>query len=180
VRVLRSARIGRTLWRVRSRSSRWTATASIALALACTSCGGAAPPTAKPLAMSVAREQCPPRSFGPGALAYYPPGVLVPGDPTSVLICRYGSLQDIGLPGDLAGALSVSRSAVTSHLASDFDSLPFRRPRGNCPEVGERSEREHRTSPAPDDEMRPRDKRLGLARRTRPAFFVATGDPLGR
>lgn len=90
--------------------------------------------------MSVAREQCPPRAFGPGALAYYPPGVLVPGHPTSVLICRYGSLQDIGLPGDLAGALSVSRSAVTSHLASDFDSLPFRRPQGNCPEVGERSE----------------------------------------
>jgi hypothetical protein len=37
-------------------------------------------------------------------------------------------------------ALSVGRSAVTSHLASDFDSLPPHRPQGHCPEVGERSE----------------------------------------
>jgi hypothetical protein len=118
--------------------------ASLALALACTSCGGSRAktslPTATTLATSVARHLCPPRAFGAGALAYYPPGVLVPGHPTSVLICRYSSLQNIGLPGALAGALSVNRSTVTSHLASDFDSLPARRPHGGCPELGERSE----------------------------------------
>ncbi len=66
--------------------------------------------------------------------------MLVPGHPTAVLICRYTALEDLGLRGTSAGALSVVRPDVTDRLAGAFDALPPLVRGRSCPVFGGRSE----------------------------------------
>jgi hypothetical protein len=103
---------------------------------------------------------CPPSDATPRRLLHSKTAtdVLVPGHPTSALICRYwGRSSGIPEPEDerariregehghpvytIAGARRVVRKDVTSYLASELDALPPIGPHPNCDEVlGGRSE----------------------------------------
>jgi hypothetical protein len=127
-------------------------------------CGRAATltaPSAKaPLSVPASSRLCPPSDAKarPLLLSRTATDVLVPGHPTSALICRYwGRSGRIPEPEDdragiprgehghalytIAEARSVVREDVTRYLASELDALGPIGPHPNCDEVlGERSE----------------------------------------
>lgn len=122
------------------------------LALGCLSCGGSTASTSRSaspaaLAMSVARHLCPQalvrvnRDMAPArVLAKSATPVLVPGHPTGLVVCRFGALDNPGVPGALAGAVSVAREDAIRRLAGEFDALrPIPR-YASCPVFGGRSE----------------------------------------
>ncbi|MGA8364609.1 MAG: hypothetical protein WB709_08815 [Solirubrobacteraceae bacterium] len=127
-------------------------TALLMLALGCVSCGGSTASTARsaspaPLAMSVARHLCPQslvrvnrEMAPPRVLAKSATPVLVPGRPTGLLVCRFAALDNLGVPGALAGAVSVAREDVIRRLASEFDALRPMPRHASCPTFGGRSE----------------------------------------
>jgi hypothetical protein len=133
------------------------------LAIAASGCGqttATAPPVATtPLTASVPLRLCPPTDAKPRSILSRSAGdVLVPGHPTSALICRYwGRSGEIDEPEDLharvlhgehghaerslAEARQVVSQHVTRRLAGELDALrPIPR-NANCDEVlGGRSE----------------------------------------
>jgi hypothetical protein len=134
------------------------------LAILASGCGKAATlraPSAKtPLSVPASSRLCPPSDATPRPLLLSKTAtdVLVPGHPTSALICRYwGTSGRITEPEDeraripegehghavytIAEARRVVRQDVTSYLASELDALRPIGPRPNCDEVlGGRSE----------------------------------------
>jgi hypothetical protein len=134
------------------------------LAILASGCGKAATltaPSAKtPLSVPASSRLCPPSDATARALLLSKTAtdVLVPGHPTSALICRYwgrsGRLLEsaderVGVPeGEhghalytIAEARRVVRQDVTSYLASELDALGPIGPRPHCDEVlGGRSE----------------------------------------
>ena len=129
---------------------------SAVLAILTSGCGRTATltaPSAKtPLSAPVSSRQCPPNDARPRALLLSSTAtdVLVPGHPTSALICRYWGRSARGQFSEgkrghavntIAGARRVVRHDVTSYLASELDALRPIGPRPNCDEVlGGRSE----------------------------------------
>lgn len=119
-----------------------------------------APSAKTPLSVAASSRLCPPSDATPGPLLLSKTAtdVLVPGHPTSALICRYWSASSskpepederVGIrEGEhghaaytIAGARRVVRQDVTSYLASELDALPPIGPNPNCDEVlGGRSE----------------------------------------
>jgi hypothetical protein len=120
---------------------RWmpVAAALATLALGCAGCGGSS--ASKPLAESAAPRLCPASDASPRrVLDHTPTPVLVPGHPSSVLICRYTGLNTPGLRGVRAGALSVTSAGAAARLGRELDALrPFARGQ-SCPAFGGRSE----------------------------------------
>jgi hypothetical protein len=134
------------------------------LAILASGCGKAATltaPSAKtPLSVPASARLCPPSDATPRPLLLSKTAtdVLVPGHPTSALICRYwgksgpkpepeGKRARIpkGEQGHdvytIADARRVMREDVASYLASELDALPPIGPHPNCDEVlGRRSE----------------------------------------
>jgi hypothetical protein len=107
------------------------------------------PSSATPPAVPVARARCPQNDPGRHVLLGRSAGeVLVPGRPTSALLCRYWgdagrftNVEDGHASHSLAEALQISRRDVTTYLAGELNSLPSISPRANCDEVlGDRSE----------------------------------------
>jgi hypothetical protein len=116
-------------------------TALLLLALGCAGCGQASSSrTGAPLAVSASRHLCPTRDLKSEVLDKAGTLVLVPGHPSALLICRYGSLEQLGLPGALAGALSVRSPSAVDHLATEFDALRHLVPGPRCPRFVGRSE----------------------------------------
>jgi|ERR1700722_12719723 hypothetical protein len=123
-----------------------------ALGLVVCGCGSMAqrrPSSATPPAVPVARDRCPQNDQGRSVLLGRSAGeVLVPGRPTSALLCRYwGGAAGLADTGDghpshsLAEALQIVRPDVTSYLAEGLNSLSPISPRANCDEVvGDRSD----------------------------------------
>ncbi len=76
----------------------------------------------------------------PHVLASSANSVLVPGRPTGLLVCRFAALDNPGVPGALAGAVSVVRDHAIRRLAGELDAL--RPPPGDasCPTFGGRAE----------------------------------------
>ena len=134
------------------------------LAILASGCGTAAAPTAPsaktPLSVPASSRLCPSSDAAPRTLLLGKTAtdVLVPGHPTSALICRYwGRSGRVAGPGDerarigegehghrvatLAGARRVVRQDVTSYLARELDALRPIGAHANCDEVlGGRSE----------------------------------------
>ena len=127
------------------------------LAILASGCGKAATltaPSAKtPLSVPASSRLCPPSDTTPRGLLLSKTAtdVLVPGHPTSALICRYwGSSGRIPEPEDeraripegehghavytIAEARRVVRQDVTSYLASELDALRPIGPHPNCDE----------------------------------------------
>jgi hypothetical protein len=96
--------------------------------------------TGVPLAVSASRQLCPARDLKSEVLDKAGTLVLVPGHPSALLICRYGSLEQLGLPGALAGALSVRAPSAVDHLTTEFDALGPLVPGPRCPRFVGRSE----------------------------------------
>jgi hypothetical protein len=133
------------------------------LAIAVSGCGRTTAPTPAPaktpLAVSAPDRLCPPSDAKPRLILSRAAGeVLVPGHPTSALICRYwGRSGEIHEPEDLragvirgehghverslAQARRVVRQDIARRLASELDALQPISPHANCDEVlGGRSE----------------------------------------
>jgi hypothetical protein len=134
------------------------------LAILTSGCGNAATlraPSAKtPLSLPASLRLCPSSDAKPRLLLLGKTAtdVLIPGHPTSALICRYwGKSGQIPEPEDeraripegehghavytIAQARRVVRQDVTSYLTSELDALRPIGPHPNCDEVlGERSE----------------------------------------
>lgn len=150
--------------------------ALLILALGCASCGHAASsPKGSPLAVSAPRQLCPASDLKPGVLDKEGTPVLVPDHPSALLICRYGSLEQLGLPGALVGALSVLSPAAIDRLATEFDALE---PLGSGTKLPQLrwplrvvrlslSERSHRASPAQYGRLHTSYERATRARRAR-------------
>src|SRR5271169_4000994 len=134
------------------------ATAAVMVALA--GCGASkasvppAPSTRTPLTVSAPVRLCPASDNDPGRVLSKSAGdVMVPGHPTSAIVCRYWG-HKLGLPpgrrslgelghaeGTLAEARRISREDVTAYLAAELDTLPRIGPHPNCDELlGGRSE----------------------------------------
>jgi hypothetical protein len=119
----------------------------VLLAILVSGCGGTTPltpPSGKiPLSVAASARLCPPSDAKPRGLLLTRSAtdVLVPGHPTSALICRYWGREDEHAVYTIAGARRVLRLDVTSYLASELDALPPIGPHPNCDEVlGDRSE----------------------------------------
>jgi hypothetical protein len=66
--------------------------------------------------------------------------VLVPGHPTSALICRYWGLNDPGhRRAGLAGTLSIDNAVAVDRVALRLDALPPFHTAPSCPTFGGRS-----------------------------------------
>lgn len=116
-------------------------TAFLILALGCAGCGHAtSSPKGSSLAVSAPRQLCPASDLKQDVLDKAATVVLVPGHPSALLICRYGSLEQLGLPGALVGALSVVSPAAIDSIATRFDALGPLVPGRSCPSFGGRSE----------------------------------------
>lgn len=133
------------------------------VAIAASGCGQTTAPTTAPaktpLAVSAPSRLCPPSDAKPRLVLSRSAGdVLVPGHPTSALICRYwGRSGELPEPEDLhagviygehghaerslAQARQVARQDITRELARQLDVLQPISPHANCDEVlGGRSE----------------------------------------
>jgi hypothetical protein len=126
------------------------------LAILASGCGKAAtltaPSATTPLSVPASSRLCPPNDAAPRPLLLTKTAtdILVPGHPTSALICRYWGRsgrrpERADEPGyaryTIAEARRLVRQDVTSYLASELDALPPIGPHPNCDEVlGGRSE----------------------------------------
>jgi hypothetical protein len=125
------------------------------LGAGCGKTGTLTRPSARtPLTVSASVRACPASDETPSlVLSSSARDVLVPGQPTSALICRYwgGRTQEINgrltrgelghAAWSLAGARQVVRQDVTSYLASKLNALPPISPHANCDEeLSKRSE----------------------------------------
>jgi hypothetical protein len=112
------------------------------------------PSAETPLTVSPSLRPCPASDETPSLVLSSSAGdVLVPGQPTSALICRYWGGRTSKINGrltrgelghaawSLAGARRIVRQDVTSYLASELNALPPISPHANCDEeLSKRSE----------------------------------------
>lgn len=87
-----------------------------------------------PLTLPAASRACP-SHYAPIGRSKRAASVLVPGRPTSVVICRYYGWSDVRPRGVLAEARQIVRADVLGYLTSELDALPSPTRRENCDEV---------------------------------------------
>jgi hypothetical protein len=113
--------------------------ASAVVLVALSGCGGGGGTTTvstkTPLTLPAASRQCPARFRPLPRVGKEGGGVLVPGRPTSAVICRYYEDSDVRPRGVLAEAREIVRADVLGYLTSKLDSLPAPTRHENCDEV---------------------------------------------